>query len=132
MSTPHDSSGHLSAQHVAEEPESPAEREKVESLAEEPHNVTEDRREATPPRHLAASKGARAQPAAKRALIGFGRFWWEFLIGDTPELFVGMLVVLGAGAAMVAVGLRALAWLMVPLLVIAVLTASVMHGRQQR
>ncbi|MHB1987764.1 MAG: hypothetical protein ACYCSF_07250 [Acidimicrobiales bacterium] len=25
----------------------------------------------------------------------FGRFWWEFLIGDTPELFVAVLLVIG-------------------------------------
>jgi len=30
------------------------------------------------------------------ALVGFGRFWWDFLIGDTPELFVGVVVVLVA------------------------------------
>jgi hypothetical protein len=33
---------------------------------------------------------------ARRALVGFGRFWWDFLIGDTPELFVGVVVVLVA------------------------------------
>jgi hypothetical protein len=25
----------------------------------------------------------------------FGRFWWDFLIGDTPELFAAVLVVIG-------------------------------------
>lgn len=29
-----------------------------------------------------------------RSLSAFGRFWWEFLIGDTPELFVATLVVI--------------------------------------
>jgi hypothetical protein len=28
----------------------------------------------------------------------FGAFWWDFLVGDTPELLIGALVVLGAGA----------------------------------
>lgn len=27
----------------------------------------------------------------------FGMFWWEFFIGDTPELFVGMLAILAVG-----------------------------------
>ena len=31
-----------------------------------------------------------------RFLRAFGRFWWDFLIGDTPELFVGTLIILGA------------------------------------
>jgi len=32
----------------------------------------------------------------RRAVVAFGRFWWNFLIGDTPELFVGTLLVVGA------------------------------------
>ena len=35
------------------------------------------------------------QSVAIRGLAAFGRFWWEFLIGDTPELFVGVVAVLG-------------------------------------
>jgi hypothetical protein len=31
----------------------------------------------------------------RRLVVGFGRFWWEFLIGDTPELFVGAVAVVG-------------------------------------
>lgn len=31
----------------------------------------------------------------KRASIAFVRFWWEFLIGDTPELFCGVLLLAG-------------------------------------
>jgi hypothetical protein len=26
-----------------------------------------------------------------RYVIGFGRFWYDFLIGDRPELFVGAI-----------------------------------------
>lgn len=25
-------------------------------------------------------------------LNAFGRFWWDFLIGETPELFIGTVV----------------------------------------
>lgn len=27
-------------------------------------------------------------------LVTFGRFWWDFLVGDTPEVTVGVLAVL--------------------------------------
>jgi hypothetical protein len=30
-----------------------------------------------------------------RLLKGFGRFWWDFLVGDTPELFIAVLVIIG-------------------------------------
>jgi hypothetical protein len=30
-----------------------------------------------------------------RLIRGFGRFWWDFLVGDTPELFVAALVIIG-------------------------------------
>jgi len=33
---------------------------------------------------------------ARRALVGFGRFWWDFLIGDTPSCSWGVVVVLVA------------------------------------
>ena len=33
-----------------------------------------------------------------RLIKGFGRFWWDFLVGDTPELFVAALVIIGVTA----------------------------------
>lgn len=33
-----------------------------------------------------------------RLLRGFGLFWWDFLVGDTPELFVAALVIIGVVA----------------------------------
>jgi flagellar biosynthesis protein FliQ len=30
---------------------------------------------------------------AWRVVKGFAMFWWDFLVGDTPELFVATLVV---------------------------------------
>ena len=35
------------------------------------------------------------RPAVVRLAVAFGRFWWDFLIGDTPELFVGAAVTVG-------------------------------------
>ena len=28
-------------------------------------------------------------------LNAFGAFWWEFFIADTPEIFIGCLLILG-------------------------------------
>jgi hypothetical protein len=33
----------------------------------------------------------------------FGRFWWDFLVGDDPKLAAAVVLVLGAGAVAVAV-----------------------------
>ena len=33
---------------------------------------------------------------------GFGRFWWDFIVGDDWRIAAGVLVVLTAGALMVA------------------------------
>jgi hypothetical protein len=27
-------------------------------------------------------------------LKGFARFWWDFLVGDTPELFVAVVIII--------------------------------------
>jgi len=64
-----------------------------------------------------------------RWLIGFGRFWWDFLVGDTPELFVGALVVLGVVAGLVHGGARTAAIAVLPVLVAGLLVASVLRGR---
>lgn len=64
-----------------------------------------------------------------RAVGAFGHFWWDFLIGDTPELFVATLVVIG-----VAFGLRHYRWVavaVVPLLAVAFLLASARRGRRR-
>lgn len=61
------------------------------------------------------------------ALTAFGHFWWEFIVGDTPEVAVGVAAVivvswlLGHGPAVAAV-------VVLPLAVIALLTASLYRG----
>jgi hypothetical protein len=66
------------------------------------------------------------------AVTRFGRFWWQFLIGDTPELFVGAVAVVGV-IALVCVdhGLRGLAAVALPLLVACLLSASVWRGARR-
>ena len=64
--------------------------------------------------------------AVGRALAAFGRFWWEFLIGDTPELFVGSVAIVGA-VALLCLDHSARTWagLVLVLSVVALLVASV-------
>ena len=38
--------------------------------------------------------------AVTKALRAFGLFWWNFLIGDTPEIFVATLVIIGGALAL--------------------------------
>jgi hypothetical protein len=66
-------------------------------------------------------------------LSAFGHFWWEFLIGDTPELFVGAVAVIGV-VALVSLkpGLRTFAAFLAPVLVAGVLTASVYRAARKR
>ncbi len=66
----------------------------------------------------------------RRSLVAFGRFWWDFLVGDTPELFVGMLVVVGVVVLLVHLGARDAAIGVAPALVIALLVGSSLRGRQ--
>ena len=66
--------------------------------------------------------------ALGRALRAFGHFWWDFLIGDTPELAlaVGVLVALAFALA----HQRVVAAVLLPLLATAFLLASTLRGRK--
>ena len=75
----------------------------------------------------------RPRPLPVRVLVGFGHFWWEFLIGDTPELFVGTVVLVGL-VALVCVNLsqRTLAAVALPALVAGLLGVSVWKAARKR
>jgi len=62
-----------------------------------------------------------------RWLRVFGRFWWEFLVGDTPELFVATLVVVGVAFALAS--LHVLPVIVVPGVAIAAVVWSAARGR---
>jgi hypothetical protein len=67
----------------------------------------------------------RHRPLVLRLLIGFGRFWWDFLIGDTPELFIAALSVIGVIALLSEVaGFNVAAMIALPLLVVVSLGLS--------
>lgn len=62
----------------------------------------------------------------RRFLIGFGRFLWDFLVGDTPELFVGAVVVVGLVALLcVDQAMRTACAVVLPVLVMGLLGLSV-------
>ncbi len=66
------------------------------------------------------------QPLVIRLLKGFGLFWWDFLIGDTPELFVAVLVIIGVVALLsTAWHVNTVAVVALPVLAIVALTISV-------
>ena len=63
----------------------------------------------------------------QRAVVAFGRFWWDFLIGDTPELFLGVLFVVGA--ALVLRHDRAVGLVAMVVLTVVFLLGSTYRGR---
>jgi hypothetical protein len=63
--------------------------------------------------------------------VGFARFWWDFLIGDTPELFVAALTVIGVIALLSeAAGVNVAAIIALPLLVVASLGISLYRAQR--
>ena len=55
-------------------------------------------------------------------LAAFGRFWWEFVIGD--DWLVAVLVALGIGATAALAAAGVTAWWLLPLAVLLVLWVS--------
>jgi hypothetical protein len=65
-----------------------------------------------------------------RGARALGRFWWDFLVGDTPELFL-------ATAAIVATALLTrhhshIAMVLLPVMAVVFLVASTIRGRRRR
>jgi hypothetical protein len=64
-----------------------------------------------------------------RLVKGFGRFWWDFLVGDTPELFVAALVIIGATALLSEAGrFNDAAIVVLPVLAVLALGASLVRA----
>ncbi|MHB1583343.1 MAG: hypothetical protein ACYCU7_05805 [Acidimicrobiales bacterium] len=66
----------------------------------------------------------------RRWLVAFGRFWWDFLVGDTPEVTVGVLAVLAITFALRHDG--AAADVLVPLAVAVLLAGSAWRAARRR
>ena len=57
----------------------------------------------------------------------FGRFWWDFLIGETPELFAATVVIVVV--ALLLRHQRDIAFFVLPLAAVICLVASSLRGR---
>jgi hypothetical protein len=67
---------------------------------------------------------------ARRWARAFGHFWWDFLVGDTPELFFATVVIV-----VLALLLRhhhTAAVIVLPAVTVASLVASAARGRKVR
>jgi multisubunit Na+/H+ antiporter MnhC subunit len=62
-------------------------------------------------------------------LRAFGHFWWDFLIGDTPEFAVATLLIIGL--ALLLDHDRVTAAILLPLLTAAFLLGSTYRGRRR-
>lgn len=66
-------------------------------------------------------------------VVGFGHFWWEFLVGDTPELFVGAVLAICLVALVCRdPALRTVAAALLPVLIAGLLGASVWKASRKR
>jgi hypothetical protein len=59
----------------------------------------------------------------------FGRFWWDLVVGDTPELAVATLVVVGVSFALRRDHVADV--VVLPVLVVSMLLVSTWHGRRR-
>ncbi len=57
-------------------------------------------------------------------VVGFGRFWYDFIVGDSVVLAIGGLAVLLLGFLLVRASEDVLAEVLLPLVVIATVIAS--------
>ncbi|MHB1089066.1 MAG: hypothetical protein ACYC19_09950 [Acidimicrobiales bacterium] len=70
-------------------------------------------------------------PLVLRLMKGFGMFWWDFLVGDTPELFAAAIVIIGVVAlSRIVLQENALAVALLPLLAVVALTISVRRAQR--
>jgi hypothetical protein len=63
-----------------------------------------------------------------KGLRAFGRFWWDFVIGDTPELALATGVIIAV--AFILAGSRWLGAILLPLLAAGFLFVSALRGRR--
>ena len=68
-----------------------------------------------------------------RLAKGFAMFWWDFLVGDTPEITVAVLVIIGVTALLSeSAHVNAAAIAALPLLAVVALAVSVQRARRKR
>ena len=62
------------------------------------------------------------------ALRRFGKFWWDFVVGDDWRIAAGVVAALGVSAALAATGVPA--WWLLPLAVALLLYVSLLRQAQ--
>ena len=62
-------------------------------------------------------------------VAAFGRFWWDFVVGDDWLSAAGVAAAIGATAALVAAGVAA--WWLLPLAVVGVLYVSLLRATKR-
>lgn len=67
--------------------------------------------------------------ALGRAVRAFGRFWWDFVIGDTPELALATAAIVGL--AFLLGGNRTVGAIVLPVTAAAFLALSTWRGRRR-
>ena len=68
-----------------------------------------------------------------RLAKGIAMFWWDFLVGDTPEITVAVLVIIGVTALLSeSAHVNAAAIAALPLLTVVALAVSVQRARRKR
>ncbi len=68
-----------------------------------------------------------------RVVKGFGRFWWDFLVGDTPEIFVAIVLTIGLIALVSdAAGWHRAGVVLLPLLATTTLVVSVKRAQRAK
>jgi hypothetical protein len=66
-----------------------------------------------------------------RVVKGFGMFWWDFLVGDTPEIFVAVLAIIGIIALLRVSGhFNVAAAIVLPVLGVSTLGASLWRAKR--
>jgi hypothetical protein len=64
-----------------------------------------------------------------KGLRRFGRFWWDFVIGDDWRIAAGVAIALGATAALAAADEPA--WWLLPIAVVGLLYASLRRAARR-
>ena len=62
-------------------------------------------------------------------IAAFGRFWWDFVVGDDWRSAAGIVLAIGATATLVAGGIDA--WWLMPVAVASVLWLSLRRAARQ-
>jgi hypothetical protein len=63
-------------------------------------------------------------------VIGFGRFWYDFIVGDSVLLAIGGVAMLALGYGLVQAGATTVAEVVLPLMVAATLIVSLPRIRR--